>query len=233
LFRPGEPDRVLDIGAILRDGDIVQNVPLRENDTVSVQLRKAIHVTVAGAVMKPDVWLLDVGSSAVEAVAKAGGTAPGASLARAFVTRDGATIAVNLEAAIADHDPKANMELREGDTLTIPPHKAQVAVFGEVSAPGVYGVPEDHMPYLSDALAQAGGIRKSGIGSRIAVLRCEKGKTTQTLFDFHKYLKSADPAGNPPLRDGDIVVVYGNRRGDFERLVGSVLSLGLVGLLRK
>jgi len=142
------PDRVFDAAAILRDGDNNQNVVLKEGDTVSVQLRKAIRVTVAGAVTKPDVWLLDVGSTAVDAVSKAGGTMPNASLARSFITRNGKILPVDLDAAIVQRNPTANLELLEGDTLTVPPKKAQVAVFGEVCSPGMYGLRKTATPTL-------------------------------------------------------------------------------------
>jgi protein involved in polysaccharide export with SLBB domain len=231
LFRPGEPDRELDLVAILRDGDVEQNVLVREGDTIAVMAKKTMRVFVAGMVASPGAYNIEEANTALEAVTQAGGTTGAASLTRAYIYRKGEVIPVNLHSALVEGNAEADVALQEDDILTIPPQKTRVAVFGEVPTPGWFDMPEERDIYLSDALARAGGVKKSGVTSNVAILRREGDRIVKTEVDFRRYLKFGEAERNPRIFDSDVIVVSANRRGDYERIITGVLTLGLINLV--
>lgn len=231
LFRVGAEDVVLDLAEVLRDGADEANLLLREGDTISVMAKKTLRVYVAGAVKTPGLVELDEGMTTVQALARAGGHLENASLSRAYITRGGSEkYPVNLYAVLVEGDVSKDIALQQDDVLTIPPIASKIAVFGEVGSPGWYPLPEERETRLSDALAQAGGVMKSGINSNIALLRTKDAKAPKRIVDFHRYLKTGDETANPVVQDGDIVVVSANRRSDWDKVLNAVLTLGLVRL---
>lgn len=232
LFRLGTEARAFDLGLILRNGDTEENVSLIEGDTVSVQAKKMIRVYVAGSVQQPGSFDIEEGSTALQAITKAGGASGVASLRRAYIFRGTAKVPVDMFAVLVEGKGDQDKQLLEGDTLTIPKSNSRVAVFGEVASPGWLDVPEDRDLLLSDALAIAGGVKKSGITSNIAIMRRGKTGLTRENADFRKFLKNGDPIGNPPIANDDVIIVSAGRRGDIERIFGGILTLGLVSLFK-
>jgi len=231
LFRVGAEDLPLDLARVLRDGADEANLFLREGDTISVMAKKTLRVYVAGVVKTPGLVEIDEGMTTVQALARAGGHLENASLSRAYITRGGGVkYPVNLYAVLVEGDVTKDVALQQDDVLTIPPITSKVAVFGEVGSPGWYPLPEERHSRLSDALAQAGGVLKSGINSNIAVLRPSDPRAPKRIVNFHRYLKTGDETANPIVQDGDIVVVSANRRGDWDKVLNAVLTLGLVRL---
>ncbi len=238
LYRQGEPDREVRLSEILRDGEGATNFQLREGDTISVQSKKTVRVYVAGCVTLPGQYDLDEPATAVIALAKAGGQLTTSqpvtpSLSRAFVTRNGKKIPVNLSDVVQKGQVQKDVPLEDQDVLTIPPLQSKVAVFGEVGTPGWYELPDDRDVYLSDALAKSGGILRSGVMASIVILKRDGPKTTKLTYDFRKYLKNADAKSNPKLEPDDIVVINASKRTDFEKLLAPLLSIGVINTIGK
>ncbi|MEP0766797.1 MAG: SLBB domain-containing protein [Fimbriimonadia bacterium] len=231
LFRVGAEDVALDLAEVLREGADDANMLLREGDTISVMAKKTLRVYVTGAVKTPGLVEIDEGMTTVQALARAGGHLENASLSRAYITRGGGEkYQVNLYKVLVEGDVDKDVALQQNDVLTIPPIASKVAVFGEVGSPGWYPLPEERESRLSDALAQAGGVLKSGINSNIAILRASDPTAPKRVVDFHRYLKTGDETANPIVQDGDIVVVSANRRSDWDKVLNAVLTLSLVRL---
>jgi polysaccharide export outer membrane protein len=87
----------------------------------------------------------------------------------------------------------------------------QVAVIGEVRRPGALQVPPNSP--LAAAILKAGGIEPvRGSLARIAVIRTERdGSTSVKKLTYSPDALLSNP-NNPPLRQGDIVVVDRNIR---------------------
>jgi polysaccharide export outer membrane protein len=87
----------------------------------------------------------------------------------------------------------------------------QIAVLGEVKSPGSIQVPPNSP--LAAAILKAGGIQPiRGSIARVAVIRTERdGSTSVKKMTYSPDALLSNP-NNPPLRQGDIVVVDRNVR---------------------
>lgn len=190
------------------------------NPWVSVVLSKArpLRVQVLGEARLPGHLSLPQGSTAMQAIAQAGGPSEKADLENVLVThRDGKTEIVNFK-AIGQGNAAGDIVLQDGDTLMIPKGVMRVSVMGEVSQPGVYEIPKGAR--LIDALAAAGGPKNTAQLKRIRVYQgmgFEKPKNNaQVLFE-------GSMGDNPEMADGYVVVVSRNRVWDIA-IVTSVIT---------
>ena len=102
-------------------------------------------------------------------------------------------------------------DLIAGSVSNFSPALIQVAVIGEVRRPGALQVPPNSP--LAAAILKAGGIEPvRGSLARIAVVRTERdGSTSVKKLTYSPDALLSNP-NNPPLRQGDIVVVDRNIR---------------------
>jgi polysaccharide export outer membrane protein len=102
-------------------------------------------------------------------------------------------------------------DLIAGSVSNFSPALIQVAVIGEVRRPGALQVPPNSP--LAAAILKAGGIEPvRGSLARIAVIRTERdGSTSVKKLTYSPDALLSNP-NNPPLRQGDIVVVDRNIR---------------------
>ena len=102
----------------------------------------------------------------------------------------------------------ANVDLLTTAASNFAPATINVQVVGEVFAPGVVQIGSNSP--LSRAILASGGVTRRGSVKRIDLIRMDgQGRTTvkQLRYDPNAVLSSAD---NPPLRNGDVVVVERN-----------------------
>lgn len=137
-------------------GQLARTVLLRPQIVLTVEAFNSRRVEVSGGVVKPGTYSLQKGRTRVsEMLTRAEGLAE-LSAPRAQIYREiggvRTPIDVNLE-AIYNGDPMADMEVRAGDQLYVPPVES-VYVDGQVGKPGAYAY-RDGMT-LSQAVAQAG-----------------------------------------------------------------------------
>ncbi|MEM0941271.1 MAG: SLBB domain-containing protein [Bacteroidota bacterium] len=99
--------------------------------------------------------------------------------------------------------PNTYMDLSVGDIRTI-----TVNVVGNVKRPGTYALSSFSSAF--NALYEAGGPDENGSMRQIDIIRL--GERIATL-DIYKYFFEGDISGNPPLQEGDAIVVkaYTNR----------------------
>ena len=102
-------------------------------------------------------------------------------------------------------------DLIAGSVSNFSPALIQVAVIGEVRSPGALQVPPNSP--LAAAILKAGGIEPvRGSLARVAVIRTERdGSTSVKKVTYSPDALLSHP-NNPPLRQGDIVVVDRNVR---------------------
>ncbi|MEM6736565.1 MAG: SLBB domain-containing protein [Bacteroidota bacterium] len=99
--------------------------------------------------------------------------------------------------------PNTFMDLSIGDIRTI-----KINVVGNVKRPGTYALSSFSSAF--NALYEAGGPDENGSMRQIDIIR--SGERIATL-DIYKYFFEGDILGNPPLQEGDVIVVktYANR----------------------
>ena len=108
-------------------------------------------------------------------------------------------------------DSPTTTDLIAGSISNFSPALIQVAVLGEVKSPGSIQVPPNSP--LAAAILKAGGIQPiRGSIARVAVIRTDRdGSTSVKKMTYSPDALLSNP-NNPPLRQGDIVVVDRNVR---------------------
>ncbi|MBV9342499.1 MAG: SLBB domain-containing protein [Acidobacteria bacterium] len=178
VFRRGQDGKLKVISVDLRKAladDPRENLLLEPKDRIFVHRNLGKFdppaVVIQGEVARPGKYPLGEGMSTADLVRIAGGLKRGAYTETADLTRyelvkgsdvGGETIAVPIGRALAG-EPDTDFRLHEGDVLTIKQVAgwndigASIAVKGEVTHPGTYGIQEGER--LSSILLRAGGFR--------------------------------------------------------------------------
>ncbi|WP_244433741.1 SLBB domain-containing protein, partial [Azospirillum sp. B506] len=188
---------------------------------------RRIGVLVTGAVRRPGRQEISAFATVLDALSAAGGVDRGGSLRAVRLMRTGGSITVDLYALqIGGAAGNADLPLRDGDRLFVPPLGATVAIAGPVKRPGIYELPPGTGPLsAADLRDLAGGPLRPG---RDRLLRFGIGpageETTEDIADI-----DAKRFGN-----GDLLLLAPereDRRGEV-RLEGHVLRPGPRALSR-
>jgi protein involved in polysaccharide export with SLBB domain/capsular polysaccharide biosynthesis protein len=166
-----------------------------------------------GTVVQKGVFYLDRPITVVEAVARARGFETGISdgetvettdFSRAFISRDGHRLPVDLERLFLHGDLSQNVALRPNDYLFFPSSgSGQIYVLGEVASSGP--VPYDQNVSALSAIASRGGFSTRAWRSHVLVVRGSLDHPTAIRVDIDGALMGDAP--NLALRPGDIVYV--------------------------
>jgi polysaccharide export outer membrane protein len=136
---------------------------------VSIGQVRQMSIFVAGEVLRPGFQPLNALSTLLDALSAAGGVRKTGSLRAIRIEGPRGRRVVDLYAVIADAPGEANLGLREGDRIIVPPVGGTVAVAGDVARPGIYELPARMAAApLGDLLALAGGTIRQG-GNRLLV----------------------------------------------------------------
>lgn len=211
--------------------------PLVYLDLVS---SRPVKVTVTGQVERPGVFSLPSVSAEgwptlVDVVQKAGGVTATGDLSRLEVLRPASTpggpvrrYQFDYLTVLREGGHAPNPLIYDGDSIRVheseevenadlittaasnfAPDTIRVNVVGEVTKPGVQEVPSNAP--LSQAILASGGITRRGSESTIELIRVDAdGQPTVKVMSFNPGAVLSSPT-NPPLRQGDVVVV--NRTG--------------------
>lgn len=186
------------------------NRPVQEGDLILVPQATG-RVTVTGAVVKPGYLDVPDGRNLriSEALAQAGGPAPGAALTKTVVTHvDGKSVMVDLYSVTVANDQAANLVLQPGDIITIPQARGVTVLGTAVSLPGTYMVEEGASPRVSDAIARAGGLKVTADSAKISISRSLPGGKQLALdVDPVLLIDKGDPSQNARIYDGDFIFV--------------------------
>ena len=131
---------------------------------LSVGQIRQISIFVGGEVLRPGFQNLTALASVLDALAAAEGVRRSGSLRAIRIEGPAGSRHVDLYPLLADVPGEADLTLREGERILVPPLGGVVAIAGDVARPGIYELParQAAMP-LEDALLLAGGpLRPSG-----------------------------------------------------------------------
>jgi polysaccharide export outer membrane protein len=187
----------------IQRGDITDNIPLQDGDTVFVPKARAFFVL--GEVHKPGTFPIESEMTAVDAVRQAGWFTEKAAPSAVKLTRstDGRqeTISLDLSSPTAKD---AKFVLRDGDTLLVPRGNT-FFVFGEVRNPGAYQLTRE--TNILEGITLAGGFSDKAAPGRTRVIRMTA-KGPQVLHvDMNDVIKRGQRDKAIALQENDVVVV--------------------------
>ena len=169
---------------------------------ILVKMRQE-YVQLLGAIKSPGTYTLLPGSTAVEAIMRAGGPTAAADLTAIILQRRGQAEAATIDlSGIANGSFTSDFPVQNGDIIFIPSGTMHVAVIGEVSRPGVYEIPKGGR--LMDALMAAGGPTSQAVKSRVTIYQGQ---------EFEEPIGKIEPVfkgamfDNPTLAAGQVVYV--------------------------
>ncbi len=210
---------------------------VRPQLTLTLTTPRPVKVTIVGEVTRPGLYPLGSFSNPVEAIQTAGGVTVNADvrniLLRRLAGKAGAQkqTTLNLADLFANGNQLQNPVLFDGDTIIVSralqpipeevlaigqtnlaPPTISVTVIGEVKTPGTVALPANTP--LIEALFRAGGlIRRRAQKNHIELVRFNRnGTTTRQIFSYKDDL-SVSNLTNPPLRNGDTIIVRSNLYG--------------------
>jgi polysaccharide export outer membrane protein len=160
----------VDLKALLKDGDLMQNLLLEPGDRVVVP-GPLKHVSVLGEVRQPDRYRVNLDTTLMDALSIAKGVnVQTADLYMAYVARNKQVLPINLKRLLSMGDLSQNVLMEDGDVVYVPDIRDnRFFVLGEVFKPGVvsYTEPMD----VVEAVAQAGGFLITAQRGQVVVVR--------------------------------------------------------------
>ncbi len=179
-------------------------------------------VSVVGRVASPGRYPCEAGDRVADALAAAGGLAPGAAEAGSLVRADGTQIELDL-ASIVEHGVAAdNPALEAGDLIVVPEVTRRVTVVGAFDTPGRYDF--DEGARVSDAIALAHGVSDDARLTAAVLVRRDGSSQTVDL----EALLQGEADNDPALADGDTLILP--CEVDRVAVLGSVVHPGLYAL---
>lgn len=171
---------------------------------------RRIGVLVLGAVARPGRVEASAFATVFDALSAAGGVRKDGSLRDIKLIRQGRTTPVDLYQLLLRGDGGGGtLKLRDGDRLMIPPLGPTAALAGPVKRPGVYELP----PTASTVTAPAAASPVITLQELIALgggpLRPADHRALRLTIgpDGRERAETLPPGADPPLRDGDAVIL--------------------------
>jgi len=219
---------------------------VRPQLTLTLTSPRPVKVTIIGEVTRPGLYPLGSISNPVEAIQTAGGVTLNADVRNIHLRRlsgmAGAQkqTTLNLADLFANGNQLQNPVLFDGDTIIVSraiqpvpeevlaigqtnlaPLTINVTVIGEVKAPGSLSLPANTP--LVEALFRSGGlIRRRAQKNHIELVRFNRnGTTTRQVFSYQDDLPVSN-LSNPPLRNGDTIIVRSNIYGKALNLLNDL-----------
>lgn len=179
--------------------------------TVSFADTKVLAVSVLGHVKNPGTVQLAAEATLQEALAKAGGPLPGASVEAISLIRKEAgktqKYQYNLYRLNLLGDLKHNPTLQNGDIVLVTGNSifSSVKIIGSVNDPGVYEPPQGAT--LLDMIFLAGGLKKEADMSKIRHVSPTASESKEIELNLNEYFKAPYRYELPRVLPGDIIIV--------------------------
>lgn len=204
----------VDLYEILYLGKVEKDVGVRMGDVIEVPPMGSARVTIMGEVPRPGQYELKEGERLKDALAMAGYVGVNSALSEvAFLKREKGkeefeNYKLNLYDMFLKGDDSQDIELHDGDIVSIPSIRAYIYVYGEVGRPGRI----DFQPglKLSDYVNQAGGPTVKANLSSVSITRQENGKAKVYNINMSEVLQRGNLKYDVELYGGDVVFVPGN-----------------------
>jgi len=133
---------------------------------------------------------------------------------------------INLKRLLEYSDPRLNVTVYPGDSVTVP-HAGIVYVVGEVRKPGGFQLKGNEKATVLQALALAEGLTRTAAKGRARIMRTDQktGAHTEIRVDLEKILSGKQI--DPPLQSRDILFVPNSAgRGAFSRGLEAAVAVG-------
>ena len=229
----------IDLRPTLIEGAIdpaVANFRLQRGDIIVIP-DVSEQVTVTGSIARPGVYSLTDDLTIVSLLARAGNQTPDAALSKAYVTRQGINIPLDLTVFLSGDTTRPSLtgfKLKPGDTLVIPKNKLFYTVVGQVNAPGNFPYPDNPSDAkVLRALVNAGGAAGQANLSDAGILRETGDQVTVIPVNLRLLLnkKQQDNKGNNiVLQPRDILYVPTKGAGfNLGAALGAALALRSLG----
>lgn len=211
----------VDLKALLKDGDLAQNILLEPGDKIVVP-GPMKEITILGEVRAPDRYKVNLDTTLLDALSMAKGiNKDSADLYMAYVARQRKILPVNLKRLLDFGDINQNMILEDGDIVYIPNiNEKKFYILGEVAKPGVvyFSDPMD----IVEAIAQAGGFLNTARRSQVVVVR---GDIRQPqLYEINLLsLMEGKSLERFTLQKGDIVYIPRTAIADWNVFLSQIL----------
>jgi polysaccharide export outer membrane protein len=216
LLRNGVPKKI-DLVKLLGQLDLTENDVLLDGDILWFQeldIAKT-HIQVLGEVQKPGPMPLPKDPGVLSVLVAAGGATPKAQLSKAMILRAGQQIPVNLS-TIATAGTVAPIQLQAGDTLFLPPNKAQFMVSGAVGKPGLQDYPDKEGTLsVVEALQLAGNVGQGADLKKAQLVRQKQGADKPDVIpvDLEQILQKGNQKLNVAVEPGDLLYIPSKRGG--------------------
>ncbi|MCP3688064.1 MAG: hypothetical protein GY784_06590, partial [Gammaproteobacteria bacterium] len=183
---------------------------------------RSIQVMLVGEVAQPGSYAVSGFSTLINTLISCGGIKRSGSLRNIQVKRGGKVIAtMDLYKLLLNGDDSANIFLRQGDLIFIPPIGPTVGIAGEVLRPAIYEIGAQRK--VSQVLSLAGGLLPTASKTQAQIERvADTGLYTLLQANLTKTGKDI------PLRNGDLIRVFPvlDKMDDVVLLSGHVLTPG-------
>ena len=157
-----------------------QEATLMHNTQIFVSLSgvRQINVLVVGHVPTPGRQMMTAFNTVLDAQSAAGGVQKTGSLRRVKLVRGGESTFIDLYSVLMQDTANADMTLKEGDRIIVPPHGPSVAISGNVKRPGIYEIRRNEKLSLSEMLGLAGGVLTPGSNRYMKLELTAQGRET-------------------------------------------------------
>lgn len=201
---------------------------------VFVEEHHSRSVMVLGSVVKPSVYELQRTTTVLELLSMAGGLTPTAgttlTVARKSASPGQSTLHIDLGRLMLGDDPSLNVELRDGDVVSVSAAPVFYVV-GAVVKPGGFAVQDaaSGMTILQ-ALATAEGLLPTATHDRCLVIRRQSGtkQRQEITVDLSKLMAGKKP--DQLLEPNDIVFVPESGTKKAVRTMARVAEQAIVGI---
>ena len=189
-------------------------MPLADQDEIGVfdRLKGRRYVRVEGGTLRTGRFFLAQNDGIADLIVRSGGLKASADRSAAYIQKkNGTTVKIDLKDYLSPA-PAKNIELEDGDVLTIPEIRRTVSVGGEVNMPGEF-------PYNGDLtivqyIGLAGGPSKDGSVDRVVVYSSDG--------SAHGVDRNAHPDG------GDVIIVKKSAYKIFGDFFSGVIRIGTI-----
>ncbi|MGB2926535.1 MAG: SLBB domain-containing protein [Limnothrix sp.] len=230
--------------------------------TINLTARRPLQIVMTGEIIQPGLYVFpsDVQGQAprlFQALQTAGGITQAGDLSNVQVIRDdptpgrSQTVNVNLFALLQQGDLSQNIDLRDGDVISIPPTQTldldnierlylsnvapqptqplDIAIVGEVSLPGPYRFDPGSQVGIVQAIQQAGGLSPFADVRQVSLERKTRSGSIQTInVDLFAILETGRIDQDVPLQRGDVVTIPATEltNSEVSAIASSTLASG-------
>lgn len=183
---------------------------------------RSIQIMLVGEVAKPGSYSVSGFSTLINALASSGGIKRSGSLRNIQVKRHGKLVTTfDLYELLLKGDDSANIYLRQGDLVFVPPVGSTIGIAGEILRPAIYEVSKEKT--VEQILTLAGGLLPTANKQNAQIERVsQRGTYTLMQANFEQKGKSLE------IKNGDLIRVFPvlNKMDDVILLSGHVLTPG-------